>query len=396
MNVLVIPSWYPSQKAPLVGTFCQEQAEALAACTDCNIIVCDWGQGDGAMPFWHPLDSLRALRWRIFSRSEVRNRHERFYEYFEPALIWSPRLPGGGDRRILAAMRRVYQAALRQFGKIDLLHAHVSYPGGYLVSRLTAATGVPYVLTEHMSTFPFPHYMVNGRPIQEIDLAMKGARAVVAVSRGAAEKIQSFGYQRVRVIPNLVDESRFVSRPKPDGVFRFFSMGGLTRQKGFDILLRAIAQWSPRAGEVEFVIAGQGAMKEELQSLAKQLGISRLVRWVGAISRNEAPAYYQDCHAFVLASRKESFGVVFAEAIASGRPIIATTSGGPEDIVNDANGVLVPVEDVPALAAALANMKEQHQRFNAVTIREDFMRRFSRPAVTRQIRQMYDEVLSRN
>ena len=137
-------------------------------------------------------------------------------------------------------------------------------------------------------------------------------------------------------------------------------------------------------------------MKEELQSLAKQLGISRLVRWVGAISRNEAPAYYQDCHAFVLASRKESFGVVFAEAIASGRPIIATTSGGPEDIVNDANGVLVPVEDVPALAAALANMKEQHQRFNAVTIREDFMRRFSRPAVTRQIRQMYDEVLSRN
>jgi glycosyltransferase involved in cell wall biosynthesis len=246
-----------------------------------------------------------------------------------------------------------------------------------------------------MSTFPFPNLVVNGRPIQEIELAMKGARAVVAVSSGAAEKIKSFGYQRVRVIPNLVDESQFVSKPKPDGIFRFFSMGSLVRKKGFDILLRAIAQWSPEPGEVEFVIAGQGEQKMELQSLAEELGISRVVRWVGAISRTEAPAYFQNCHAFVLASRKESFGVVFAEAIASGRPIIATKCGGPEDIVNDANGMLVPVEDVPALAAALASMKEQYPRFKPATIREDFMRRFSRPAVTRQIRQTYEEVLDR-
>ena len=58
--------------------------------------------------------------------------------------------------------------------------------------------------------------------------------------------------------------------------------------------------------------------------------------------------------------------------------------------------MLVPVEDVPALATALDDVKQQYQRFDSAVIREDFMRRFSRPAVTRQIRQMYDEVLGRN
>ncbi len=394
MNVLLIPSWYPSQRNPLGGIFCKEQAEALASCSDCNVIVCNWGQSDGAIPLSHPLDSMRALQWRMASRSEIRNGRPRFYEFFEPTLIWSSRLPGGGNQRILSAMRRVYSAALRKFGKIDLLHAHVSDPGGYLANLLAAETGVPYVLTEHWSQFPGP--LKNGRPRPEIETAVNGAQAVVAVSRAAAGKIRSFGFKRVRVIPNVVDESRFVSRPKPVGVFRFFSMGGITRNKGFDILLRAIAHWSPQPVEVEFVIAGEGAMKAEFQLLAESLGIARLVRWVGAVSRDEAPAYFQNCHAFVLASRYESFGVVFAEAIASGRPVIATKCGGPEDIVNQSNGVLVPVEDVPALATALDDVKQQYQRFDSAVIREDFMRRFSRPAVTRQIRQMYDEVLGRN
>ena len=97
MNILVIPSWYPSQKHPLGGIFCREQAEALATCSDCRIIVADWGQNDGALPLSHPLDLLQALWWRAGARRQIRPRNERFFEVFEPTLIWSPKLPGGGN-----------------------------------------------------------------------------------------------------------------------------------------------------------------------------------------------------------------------------------------------------------------------------------------------------------
>jgi glycosyltransferase involved in cell wall biosynthesis len=392
MNVLVIPSWYPSCSNPLSGIFCREQAEALATCTDCNVIVCDWGQKDGALSLSHPLDLLRALWWRAGARRKIRPRNERCFEFFEPTLIWSPSLPGGGNKRIFQALRRVYKDAVKMFGKIDLFHAHVCQPGGYLAARLSAETGVPFVITEHWGAFPGP--LVNGRPQPEIELAMSRAAAVISVSRPAAEKIKACGYERVRVIPNLVDETRFVARSFPSGKFRFFSMAGIKHDKGFAVLLQAIARWSPPSGEVEFVIAGEGAQLLEFQRLAQKLGVAGLVRWIGAVSRDEAPRHFQECHAFVLASRHESFGIVFAEAIASGRPVIATRCGGPEDIVNDTNGFLVPVEDVAELAAALARMKEQHSQFFPETIRADFMRRFSRPAVTAQIRQLYSEVLA--
>ena len=394
MNILVIPSWYPSQKHPLGGIFCREQAEALATCSDCRIIVADWGQNDGALPLSHPLDLLQALWWRAGARRQIRPRNERFFEVFEPTLIWSPKLPGGGNKRIYQALRRIYSDAVKMFGNIDLIHAHVSHPGGYLAGLLSAETGVPYVLTEHWGQFPGP--LLNGRPRPEIEAAMKGARAVLAVSHPAAEKIKAFGYRRVRVIPNLVAENYFVPRPPSAGVFQFFSMGGIKFQKGFDVLLRAIAHWSPRPDEVEFIIGGEGEQKQEYQILAESLGIAGLIRWVGAIPRAEAPSYFQNCHAFVLPSRHESFGVVFAEAIACGRPIIATSSGGPEDIVNEINGLLVPVGDVAALVTAMKSVRDNYQRYDAAAIREDFMKRFSRPAVVAQIRDLYAEVLERN
>jgi glycosyltransferase involved in cell wall biosynthesis len=390
MNVLVIPSWYPSRSRPLAGTFCREQAQALAACTDVNVVVCDWGQQDGALSFRQPLEAVRNLVWWLGSRRQIRRQGGRFWELFEPTLQWSPHLPGGGQKRILAAIRRSYTAACRQVGRIDLIHAHVCCPGGFLASELAQETGVPYLLTEHWSRFPGP--LANGRPKPEIESALQRAAAVVSVSQPAAAKIRALGFPRVRVIPNVVDESRFVVRPFPAGKFRFFSMGGITRGKGFDLLLLAISQWSPSADEVEFVIAGEGAQTREFQALAEELGVDGLVRWVGAVSRDDAPRYYQACHAFVLPSRHESFGVVFAEAIASGRPVIATRCGGPEDIVNETNGRLIQTENIPQLAAALAQMKQQHTRYDPSAIRDDFMRRFSRPAVTAQIRDLYLEV----
>lgn len=96
------------------------------------------------------------------------------------------------------------------------------------------------------------------------------------------------------------------------------------------------------------------------------------------------------------AERHETFGVVYAEAIASGKPLIATRCGGPESIVNAINGQLVDVGDVPALARVMQDMAANWHRYSPQAIRHDFEARFSRPAVVHQLRALYRQVTSKS
>lgn len=96
----------------------------------------------------------------------------------------------------------------------------------------------------------------------------------------------------------------------------------------------------------------------------------------------------------MLASRFETFGVVYAEALACGLPIIATACGGPEMIVQEKNGFLVPVEDVAALSEALKKMYAQYEAFDSEEIRADCLRRFSEKAVVSRLRTVYESCLS--
>jgi glycosyltransferase involved in cell wall biosynthesis len=106
------------------------------------------------------------------------------------------------------------------------------------------------------------------------------------------------------------------------------------------------------------------------------------------------PGFYRDCDAFILVSRAETFGVVYVEALASGKPVIATRCGGPEAIVHEGNGLLVPIGDVPAIASAMVKMACNSDRYVAEKIRSDFMKRFSGPAVVGQLLALYRSVLT--
>lgn len=396
MNLFLIPSWYPSQAQPLGGIFTQEQAEAIAElCPEIKVIVSTWGHNDGEIHLRRHWQLFKVLLWWLRQKSNRITQRNGVWEVFNPALSWSQRLPFGGVRRAIGVNRRNFQLAQECFGKIDLIHAHVSYPAGYVASLLAEEFGIPYVLTEHMSPFPFPPLMRDGKPLSEITRAFDQAGASIAVSPSLAQRITSFGYRKPAVIPNLVDERRFSTGEPLTSKCVFFTLCGLTDQKGIDHLLEAIALWNPPANQFEFRIGGDGPMRAAYQALAARLGVADRVRWLGEVSREEAPRLFHECHIYAMPSRHETFGVVFAEAIASGKPIIATRCGGPEFIVNDGNGLLVDVGDVPALAQAMHALAANWSDYSPQAIRQDFEKRFSRSAVVSQLRALYDEVLGK-
>jgi glycosyltransferase involved in cell wall biosynthesis len=300
MNLFIIPSWYPSHAQPISGIFTQVQAEAIAHLRkDINVIVSTWGHHESEISLQKPWRIFKVLLWRLRLKKGRISRRDVF-EIFTPTLTWSRRLPFGGAARLLYPNRTNLQLAIQEFGSIDVIHAHVSYPAGYVAAILSSEFQIPYVLTEHMSPFPFTSLTRKGKPLPEIDRAFNDAAATIAVSQSLANRLISFGYQKPEIIPNLVDERSFsLGEASPDHCV-FLTLCGLSEQKGIDVLLKAIAIWNPPPDRYEFRIGGDGPMRRTYEALSIRLGIDDRVRWLGPIGRDRAPLLFRDCHIFVI------------------------------------------------------------------------------------------------
>lgn len=393
MRLLFLPAWFPSARSPMAGRFALDQARALQRhVPGLRLAVASWGHHEGALSLRSASESLAALRWRLAQPRAVQwTRQEGLDVLRNPALSWTLRWRGGGVAGQLAACRRMLAALQARWGGIDAIHAHVSFPAGLIARALAREAGVPYVLTEHMSPFPFPALCGrDGRPLPWLQPVFADAAQVMAVSPALAAQIRAQGLRCDRVLPNVVDEDRFPALPPPVGApWRWLAVAALKPQKGIDLLLRAWAQWNPPAAQARLQIAGDGPERAALQALAASLGLAGRVEWLGALHPEAVPAALQQAHALVLPSRHETFGVVLAEALMAGRPVLATRCGGPEAVVGPGDGLLVPPEDVPALAAGLQQLSSTLGMQDAAALRARALDRFGSAAVAAQLQQVY-------
>ena len=397
MNIFIIPSWYPSTDAPFSGIFTLEQAVAFSIeYPKSNIGMSLWGQKDEKSLLWikdHVKNIIKMLNHVKQQRSEVK-RKDNFWEFYTPALTWTDKVLHGNIKNIVRANEKNLLRFSALVGKVSVIHCHVSFPAGYIGMQLADKYKIPYLITEHMSPFPFPSYMKGKKILPKIKTPILKARTVISVSPYAAADIrEKTGIQPV-IIPNLVDENLFTPAKElpPSPFFTFFTLGRMTSQKGFPDLLYAIKILNNH--NVKFRIAGEGQLKEDYKQLSKKLNISSQIEWLGKLSRKEAAKEFQKCQAFVLSSIHESMGVVYAEAIACGKPIIATRCGGPEFMVNTENGLLVDKNSPEQLAHAINTLINNYKKYNPDTIRKDFMEQFSSKVITERLYSLYEATVS--
>ena len=398
MNVFYIPSWYPSDTDPLPGVFFREQALALTRHhPEVNAGISTWGQNDDRLLLWgsDPAGSIKKIFRQPQIPSARRNISEKVTEYFSPAFTWTWKIRHGNMTNIIRANFKNLAAFESSAGRADLIHAHVAFPAGYVAMKLSEITKVPYLLTEHMSPFPFKYFKrKNGEPAGRIMKPYRRSAINIAVSEALSVKMAASGIPRIRVIYNSVDETRFnLPEKEPSSApFTFFTLGRMVPQKGIDILLRAI-ELLPGRERFFFKIAGDGPALKTYKKIASDAGIDGHIQWLGMLNRDQVAKEMKNCHAFVLPSRHESMGIVFAEATACGRPVIGTRCGGPEEIIHDNNGLLIRKEDPEALARALQKLMKDYRRYDPEKIREDFMRRFSTRVIADQIMNVYREII---
>jgi len=201
---------------------------------------------------------------------------------------------------------------------------------------------------------------------------MHWADAVILNSR----KFQDFAIQeegvpkeRIHIIPNGIAIENLTGEVDrgalrralgiDEGVFLIGSVGRLTKQKGFDILIQALA----RLGDptVELLLVGRGEEEEKLRAQAFALGLGKRVHWGGY--RQDIAQILRILDVYVQPSRFEGMPNALMEAMAAGRPVIASSVDGILDLIDDGmHGLLVPPEDGPALAEAIEALKNHPAR----------------------------------
>ena len=399
MNVFNIPSWYPTKDHPHAGIFTLEQVQLLAqAKSKDKFAISLWGQKEESKLLWAKdhFKNISKLLKKDASPKHEKQLESNLQEYYTPAYTWTEKILWGNIYSIIKSNEQNFLRFKKDAGNVSLIHAHVSFPAGYVALHLAKKYSLPYIITEQMSPFPFGCFLSQGKVIPKVLSPLQHADAVIAISPAAALDIQHITSVKALVIPNLVNEKLFTPLKEEKvstNSFTFFTLGRMVPQKGIPDLLEAISRIKNRS--VNFKIGGDGDHLHEYKRIAENLHINRKIQWLGELTREEAAYEFQHCNAFVLPSIHESMGVVYAEALACGKPIIATRSGGPEFIVKEHNGLLVDVHAPDQLANAMEYIVAQYKRYSPAKIREDFMARFSSSAITQDIYSLYESVLSK-
>ena len=236
------------------------------------------------------------------------------------------------------------------------------------------------------------------------------ADAVVALSRGVGrELIEDYALDPARVVTihNPVDIEAWrrgaqAARPAPWGSFGagapvLVAVGRLIRQKGFDLLLQALAKCRGAGLKARLVIVGEGPERATLNALVHELGIADRVLMTGFVA-DPAP-YYAHGDIFVLPSRWEGFGHVMVEAMACGLPVIAFDCPyGPADILGSGEGgVLVPPEGVDALTAAIDRLLDAPaERARLASGASRVAERFSLPRIVQEYARLIERVAGKS
>ena len=247
-------------------------------------------------------------------------------------------------------------------------------------------TKYPLIVTEHNDLEVFSYgtlWETLGR------LTYPLCSLVVSVSQGVDRNFSSLPASKRAVIYNPIvikddgqDELPAEVDPNKNWLV---SMGRLSQQKGFDLLLQAFAKIAPKYRNWQLLILGRGELRKQLEQMKDDLDLSSQVVFTGALSNPFA--VLKQAKLFVMASRHEGFPMAHGEALACGLPVIATDcpSGPREMIRHDIDGLLVANKDVEALARAMETlMSDEEKRQQLATKAPEVAERFGLDQIVSQ------------
>ncbi|BCZ48361.1 glycosyl transferase family 1 [Clostridium gelidum] len=387
MHIMVIPSWYSSSTNKIHGSFFKEQFKALA--NDKEKITVAYNE-IWPLTMFGRINEKSGISFNI--EDNLRTYRYKDYNY----LPKSPLMFKSFNKR----MDKLYQEIVKKEGKVDVIHAHSAFWGGIAAAHLSKKYNIPLVLTEHSS---LKHAKYTKESYKKyIFEAYENAECLIAVGNGLKKELQEYVDRPIEVIHNMVDlELFYIDEDNKDedsqcnGKFKFFSCAFLEDGKGMKCLIKAFAE-AFRDEKVSLRIGGDGSLKLSLKELIKELGMDNQIKLLGALSREDVSNEMRACDAFALPSEHETFGVVYIEALACGKPVIGADNGGAEDIIREDNGIIAKKKSIEDLAEALKKIKDNYEMYDKHKIREKTVFSYSEKVLVERLKGVYKKAYEGN
>lgn len=354
LRVLAITRLFPNRQEPLACPFQRRQFVALSKHVDLTVLA----------PLPHlPGASIFAPHSRVGKLSYLEETDVvDGISVFHPRIPYVPRV--GSVLGVINAP--LYLSGLLplipQFRqKFDLVLGAFLFPDAWAARYVARILGLPYVVKAHGTDVNVTARSPTVRPL--IRQTLQDAGAAIAVSRPMMEMLVGLGADRNQVVhvANGVDRHVFYPRHRsearrvlglPRNGKRLLFVGRLEKEKGLEELILAHQDLIRKSAEcISLAIVGEGSLQERL---AKQISLLPNVSLLGSLSPENVALQLAAANLLVLPSWAEGTPNVVLEALASGRPVVATHVGGIPDVVRpDRTGLLVTPRDIPALATAI-------------------------------------------
>ncbi|MGN0316827.1 MAG: glycosyltransferase [Lachnospira sp.] len=359
MRIFILPTSYPDAEHPQKDIFIYEQAKELAR-RGHEIVV---------------------LHVKKLSSKKILSRCDKNVEAFDDGFakrylihqktFMEGKFHGWNRDGFVKSMEYLYSYAERIHGKPDVIYAHFSIWAGYAASAIAENNNVPLVTIEHFSGLMEPTLSSDIK--KGLTVVINKSDYFLCVSDGLKKAVVSHIQpgKELLVVSDMVDRS-FIYKPLvPQEKFVICSIGNLNKRKDFATVIQAFIKVFPVDANVELRIGGDGPEKDNLKKIVNDNSREGQILFLGRLTREQTIEEYTKCNMFALASQFETFGLVYREALATGRPIVTADHGGfsQYDWHNE-YGYKVPVRDVDSFAEAMFAIYENYGKYNLQRISE--------------------------
>lgn len=357
VRILTFTTLFPNAALPQHGIFVAERLRHLLAggAVEASVVA--------PVPWFPVATSL----FPAYSKWSAVPRHEMFegVEVLHPRYPVIPKVGMSVAPALLALWtRRTMRRVMAEGRSFDLIDAHYFYPDGVAAALLGGWLDVPVVITGRGTDLNLiPRYRL---PRTLIRWAAARAAEIATVSESLRSVLSELGVpeSKIRMLRNGVDLEVFVPtgnrarlREELDITgTSLLTVGNLVELKGHHLVIQALAKL-PEA--LELRIAGDGPMEAHLRRLARDLGITKRVHFLGRLDRPALVKAYNAADVLVLASSREGMPNVVLESFSCGTPVVATKVGGAAEVINDSSGELVSSREPEALANGISRLLER-------------------------------------